>query len=166
MESTKIFFERQTTNKYLNKPVSKELLIEVLKAASRAPSWANSQPWEIYVAAGEKLEALRSAYLESFQNHEPHTQDLPTPKEWPEYIDNRMKKSFAESFKSMGIVRDDDAERYKNWKNNYQFFGAPVGYTVFWRLSVPKMCYLIFQEFIYAPGRTVAYKSRGVADLI
>ncbi|MCM2534894.1 nitroreductase family protein [Neobacillus pocheonensis] len=83
MEATKIFFERHTIRKYLDKPVSKELLIEALKDATRAPSWANSQPWEIYVAAGKALEELRMAYLESFENHEPHTPELPTPKVWP-----------------------------------------------------------------------------------
>ena len=160
MEADKIFFERHTTRKYLDKPVSKGLLTEILTAATRAPSWANSQPWEIYVASGKKLEELRRAYLQSFVNHELHTQDLPTPKVWPEYIDNRMKKSFAESFKSMGIVRDDEAARYKNWKNNYQFFGAPV--AIFLCLEHSLTDWSLFDLGMFANSLMLAAKAHGL----
>jgi nitroreductase len=160
LEATKLFAERHTIRKYLNKPVSKELLIEVLKDAVRAPSWANSQPWEIYVAAGEKIEALRLAYLKSFQNHEPHKQDLPTPKAWPEYIDNRLKRNFAESFKSMGIVRDDEAARYRNWKNNYEFFGAPI--AVFLCLDTTLSDWSLFDLGLFANSLMLAAKAHGL----
>jgi len=160
VEATKVFFERHAIRKYLDKPVSKEILEKVLTDATRAPSWANSQPWEIYVAAGEKLEALRVAYLKSFQNHEPHTQDLPTPKAWPEYIDNRLKKSFAESFKSMGIVRDDEAARYRNWKNNYEFFGAPIG--VFLCLDTSLSDWSLFDLGMFANSLMLAAKAHGL----
>ncbi|ULT56136.1 nitroreductase [Neobacillus drentensis] len=160
MEATKIFFERHTIRKFLNKPVSKELLTLVLSAAIRAPSWANSQPWEIYAASDKKLEELRKAYLQSFENHEPHTQDLPTPKIWPEYIDDRMKKSFAESFKSMGIVRDDEAARYKNWKNNYQFFGAPV--AIFLCLDHSLTDWSLFDLGMFANSLMLAAKAHGL----
>lgn len=160
MEATKIFFERHTIRKYLDKPVSKELLTDVLKDATRAPSWANSQPWEIYVASGETLERLRSAYLESFENYEPHKQELSTPREWPEYIDKRMKKSFAESFKSMGIVRDDEIERYKNWKNNYQFFGEPV--AVFLCLDASLTHWSMFDLGMFANSLMLSAKAHGL----
>ena len=42
--------------------VSKQKVEEILEAAIHAPSWANTQPWEIYVASGEPLERLRKAY--------------------------------------------------------------------------------------------------------
>lgn len=126
MEAGKIFFERRTVRKFLNKPVSKELITKVLEAATRAPSWANSQPWEIYVAAGETLEQLRSAYIDSFEKNEPRRQELPVPTGWPENLDNRMRQSFAESFKNRGIVRNDEAARRANSLNNYRFFEAPV----------------------------------------
>jgi nitroreductase len=160
LEATKLFSERHTIRKYLNKPVSKELLIKVLTDAVRAPSWANSQPWEIYVAAGEKIETLRLAYLKSFQNREAHTQDLPTPKEWPEYIDSRLKKSFAESFKSMGIVRDDEVARYQNWKNNYEFFGAPV--AVFLCLDTTLSDWSLFDLGLFANSLMLAAKAHGL----
>jgi nitroreductase len=160
LEATKLFSERHTIRKYLNKPVSKELLIKVLADAVRAPSWANSQPWEIYVATGEKIEALRFAYLKSFQNHEPHTQDLPTPKAWPEYIENRLKKSFAQSFKSMGIVRDDEKARYQNWKNNYEFFGAPV--AVFICLDTTLSDWSLFDLGSFANSLLLAAKAHGL----
>lgn len=80
MEAEKLFYERHTIRKYLKKPVSRELLTEVMKAATRAPSWANSQPWEIYVAAGEQLDELRAVYLESFEKNVPPEHEMPVPK--------------------------------------------------------------------------------------
>ncbi|MFB5283171.1 nitroreductase family protein [Peribacillus sp. Hz7] len=105
---------------------SKETLVKVFDDATRAPSWANSQPWEIYVAAGETLEELRSAYLQSYENGEPGQQEMPVPKEWPDYIQERMNQAYAASFKAMGIERDDQEAREANWKNNFAFFNAPV----------------------------------------
>jgi len=42
-----------------------------MKAATRAPSWANTQPWEIFVAAGEALERLRTEYTLRSQKRVP-----------------------------------------------------------------------------------------------
>ncbi|USK68571.1 hypothetical protein [Peribacillus asahii] len=62
---------------------------------------------EVYVAAGETLEELRSAYLQSYGNGELGQQEMPVPKEWPDYIQERMNQAYAAWFKAMGIERDN-----------------------------------------------------------
>lgn len=37
-------------------PVDKATILKILEAATHSPSWANTQPWEVYVAAGPILE--------------------------------------------------------------------------------------------------------------
>jgi len=121
-----IFQSRKTIRKYINKPVDKETLVKILEDATEAPSWANSQPWELYVAAGEPLEQLRAAYLESFEKGDPGNLDIPAPKAWPDYIQDRMSKSAEKMFHAMGIAREDQEARKENWRNNFKFFDAPV----------------------------------------
>jgi nitroreductase len=123
---TTIFQKRFAARKYTNKPVSKELLTKVLTDAMRSPSWANSQPWELYIAAGDTLEQLRSACVQSFENNEPGHSDIPYPKHWPDYLQDRINRAYEHNFKSRGIDRNDKQARYESWKNNYRFFEAPV----------------------------------------
>ena len=56
-------FHRISVRKYLDKPVEKEKIEQILRAAMQAPSATNQQPWEFYeVTNREKLEALSSVH--------------------------------------------------------------------------------------------------------
>jgi len=55
-------FNRRSIRKYEDKPVEKEKIEKLLRAAMQAPSAANQQPWEfIVVEDKEKLEKLSDA---------------------------------------------------------------------------------------------------------
>ena len=55
----KEIFERVSIRKYQDKPVEKEKIQQILKAAMAAPSAGNQQPWEFYVVTDkEKIKAL------------------------------------------------------------------------------------------------------------
>jgi nitroreductase len=49
---TEAINERHSRRAFLPKPVEKEKLDAVLAASVRALSWANTQPWEIFVVMG------------------------------------------------------------------------------------------------------------------
>ena len=52
-------YHRVSIRKYQNKPIEKEKILAILKAAMQAPSATNQQPWEFYVVTNrEKLIAL------------------------------------------------------------------------------------------------------------
>ena len=42
-------FHRVSIRKYQDRPVEKEKIMEILRAAMAAPSAKNQQPWEFYV---------------------------------------------------------------------------------------------------------------------
>lgn len=55
-------YHRVSIRKYQNRPVEKEKIDRMLRAAMQAPSARNQQPWEFYVVTDpEKLKALAEA---------------------------------------------------------------------------------------------------------
>jgi len=106
--------------------VSKEKVQKILEAAIRAPSWANTQPWEIYVASGEMLERLRKAYLMNREKGVPGNPDLPRPQSWPPALQKRTEELMSKREEVLGISRDDKAAREAMLAANYRFFDAPV----------------------------------------
>lgn len=56
-------FHRISVRKYQDRPVEKEKIEMILRAAMQAPSAANQQPWEFYVVTNpEKLAALSNVH--------------------------------------------------------------------------------------------------------
>jgi nitroreductase len=55
---------RKSIRRFLPKAVTKETLREILELAARAPSAANTQPWEFYVLGGDTLDKIRTENVE------------------------------------------------------------------------------------------------------
>ena len=56
-------FHRISVRKYQDRPVEKEKIEKILRAAMQAPSAVNQQPWEFYVVTNpEKLTALSEVH--------------------------------------------------------------------------------------------------------
>ena len=49
---------RRSTRGFLDKPVSIEVLKEVIALATRAPSSMNTQPWHFHIVTGEVLDIV------------------------------------------------------------------------------------------------------------
>ena len=79
MNVTEALESRYTCRAFKPEPLSREMLDGIFGAELQAPSWANTQPWEIYLAGGETLEALRKACLENFLGGPDAKADLPRP---------------------------------------------------------------------------------------
>ena len=59
MEFDKVIKGRRSTRGFKPKPVSREVLEEVLELAIRSPSSMNTQPWHFHVITGEALDNIR-----------------------------------------------------------------------------------------------------------
>jgi nitroreductase len=81
---------RRSTRAFLSDPVPRVLVREVLDAARWAPSWGNSQAWNVTVLSGEALRALTAAISAKMGTGAPSDTDIPFPGEWPEEIKRRM----------------------------------------------------------------------------
>jgi len=117
---------RYTVRAFLPDPVNRSTLEKIFEAALRSPSWANTQPGEIYVAGGEALNRLRRAYGENLKNCVPRNPDLPAPRQWPPALQQRMEALRAERFAVLEKECKAPAALQEISQMNYQFFKAPV----------------------------------------
>lgn len=102
MNVTEALLARRSCRAFRPEPVSRETILSVLEAAVRTPSWANTQPWEIYVAAGDTLEAIDRGFTEQAQNAVPPNPNLPRPKTWPEEHKKRTQQLSADMAQAAG----------------------------------------------------------------
>jgi nitroreductase len=123
MEVTEAIDSRRSVRGYLDKPVPQDVLQRVLELAQRAPSWANTQPWEVFVLQGAAAAELRAAYAQAHEEGvKPQTDLAPAVPEggWTAYcqagVDDlglAQKRDCGEALRSFG-------------RANRDFFGAPV----------------------------------------
>jgi nitroreductase len=106
-------------------PVPREAIERILSAAQRAPSWCNSQPWQVIVTAGEGTEKLRKALTDAARSGTPNSADFAFPREYRGVYDQRRKESGFQLYNALGIARGDRAAYGKQMLENFRFFGAP-----------------------------------------
>jgi len=67
MEFEKVVTERHSTRVFLDKPVSRETIENLLYLSTRAPSAINLQPWEFTVVMGEERHRLSRVLVKSMR---------------------------------------------------------------------------------------------------
>jgi len=80
--------QRKSIRAFKSEAVPGHVLREILELALRAPSWANTQPWELAVVSGEKLQAIKEATIG--QQGVKARPDFPGPEEFPEPFKSRF----------------------------------------------------------------------------
>ncbi len=126
---------RMSTRAFTAQPVSRAMLTELLKVASRAPSGTNTQPWKVYVLQGSSRSTLcdkvctahdaisanpdlAAQYREEYDYY---------PEKWVSpYIDRRRENGWS-LYGLLGIGKADKDKMHLQHQRNYKFFDAPVG---------------------------------------
>ena len=126
---SEIIKNRKSVRAYLNKPVSNDLIKEMLSKASQAPSGGNLQPWEIYVVNDKSMEDFLN-----FQKNWKGVEEPPYPI-YPEKLKEPYRTSRnqmgEEMYSLLGIEREDKLGRMNQMLKNFDFFGAPAGLFCF-----------------------------------
>jgi nitroreductase len=124
--------QRISTRGFLDKPIGKAELAQMLELAQRSPSGGNVQPWKVIAVAGAEKDAI-VAMAQRVLAADPQA---PVPGDRPVYPDfthldpvyNERRKRVGEMmYAKIGIPKEDRAGRLRWFANNYRFFGAPVG---------------------------------------
>lgn len=117
---------RYTCRDFKSTPIHREIIDKILEAATRAPSTANTQPWEIFVAGGAALARIRRDFLADHQKNLPPRPDLPMASQWPSALRKRMVE-IRELHEKQALVHPGEISHEKDQQTrNFEFFGAPV----------------------------------------
>ena len=74
MELIDAIEKRKSIRAFKSDPVPQEMLKSIMEQALRAPSWANTQPWEFVVVTGPQLREIQRRFLERGPS-EPRSQE-------------------------------------------------------------------------------------------
>lgn len=131
MELSQALIGRKSVRAFKPDPVAKGVLDQVVKSALRAPSWGNTQPWEVAVLAPNLVKKLGEEFVKRSAAGEIARPDFEMPSSWPDPQKQRYGDLGRELFTAMGIERGDKEARNRHYLNMYRFFGAPNAIYVF-----------------------------------
>ncbi len=110
--------QRKSIRAFKPDPVPREMVRNILEQALRAPSWANTQPWEFVIVTGKQLRNIQRGYLERGEQ-EPQS-EVARPYEFPEpYLSRR------EGLTPKGTALTPEYMEYRRVQN-FKNYGAPV----------------------------------------
>lgn len=119
--------QRHSCRAYTKQAVSKTQIDKILTVARRAPSGANTQPWQVAVITGQTKQALQTAIEQAFdQGVKPNPDYAYYPENWQSPYTLRRKKCGLQLYESLAIKREDKVRRHAQWAANYRSFDAPV----------------------------------------
>ena len=143
MEFNDVVLDRRSIRAFLPEPVPRERIERAVDIARWAPSWGNTQPWEVVVADGAKAQELARLFEQEAKKGTAPRPDIEMPGQFPEEPHLRRYRDLGKSLlTSMGIARDDAQARAQHYLNMYNFFGAPtvVYLLIDSRLNEPYSC--------------------------
>jgi len=117
--------QRRSIRAFRPNAVPQEILKEIMEVALRAPSWANTQPWEFAIVGGRKVEEIGQAFIEKAKAAEQMNPDLAAPREFPEPYDTRRRAVGRKLFEVKGIRREDTEQRMLWGFQGLKLFEAP-----------------------------------------
>ncbi|MGK0171141.1 MAG: nitroreductase [Gammaproteobacteria bacterium] len=123
---------RRSMRAFTDQRVSKVTLEALLQACQRAPSGTNTQPWHVYVCAGEVKDAITRDVLalagqgdaKSYSDYDYY------PQKWHDVHRDRRRGVGWGLYGLLGIGKGDREASAQQGLRNFKFFDAPVGMFV------------------------------------
>jgi nitroreductase len=117
---------RRSIRGYLDKPVPRALIEEVLGLAMRSPSSMNTQPYHFHVITGAPLDRIRKGNTERILAGEPDSREFRRGEAFAGVHRERQVGCAIQLFEAMGIARDDKDARQDWVLRGFRQFDAPV----------------------------------------
>jgi nitroreductase len=119
-----IVASRRSLRAYLPQAADAATLDAIFSVAQHAPSNCNTQPWQVHVVSGEKLETLRAQMPDRFMSGD-FTMDFPYDGAYEGVYKERQHASAQALYDAVNITRADKAARHLQFMRNFTFFDAP-----------------------------------------
>ena len=136
MEYDEVVLGRRSIRGYLDKPVPKALIRQVIEMAIRAPSSLNTQPWNFYVVAGNVLDRIRQGNTERNLAGVPDSREFRGHGAYAGEHRERQIEIAKQLFAVMGIERHDKEGRQDWVLRGFRQFDAPVSVVVTYDRSI------------------------------
>lgn len=117
---------RRSIRGYLDKPVPRALIEEILALAMRSPSSMNTQPWHFHVITGEPLARIRRGNTQNILAGVPDSREFRRGSPFAGVHRERQIGVAKQLFEAMGIERDDKDGRQEWVLRGFRQFDAPV----------------------------------------
>lgn len=132
MNVTQAVEQRMSTRAYLDKPVERDILEQLLTTAQRAPSGGNLQPWRVIALSGNARQNMidtAQSVLATSPGGEPTDRAIYPDNLWEPHKSRRFGVGEA-MYAALDIPREDRAARLQWFSRNFRFFDAPVALMI------------------------------------
>jgi nitroreductase len=103
MDFTHFAKSRKSARGFLDKPVPKQVVDDILATAKWAPSSYNTQTWKVHAVTGETLDRIREGNTKNTLEGKPHVRDFPYKEEY-EGVHRKRQIDVAE-YDFLGLSR-------------------------------------------------------------
>jgi len=166
MNFTEFSASRKSARGFLDKPVPKSVVDDIINTAKWAPSSYNTQTWRIHAVSGEPLDKIRKGNTENTLAGKPHVRDFPYKEEYLGEHKQRQIDVAIQLFEVMGIGRDDKDKRMDWMLRGFRQFDAPVSLVLTYPKSLEPAAITQFSLGSLAYGIVLAAWERGIGCVI
>lgn len=163
MDAITCITNRRSIRAFQSKPISEDMLREIIATACWSPSYKNTQPWQVMVVSGEKKDGLSQMMMELLDNGTPPCPDLPAPESWPEAEQARIDYLMAKRSELTGMDLTEPAIITKAKKANFSFYGAPHAIYLYQDSSLSQ--WSLFDLGLFAQTLMLAAQAKGVSTV-
>ncbi len=164
--------KRRSIRVFQGRPVEPELLKKLISNAAHSPSAGNTQPWEVVVAQGAALDAVKAESEKLFLAGVPANADLPNifsagkvTEAWPEILAKRYQDCGRLILNTLGIERGDKEGRMKFYIDMHRYFEAPVVIFVGFDRKLPEG-YAMYDLGLFSQSLCLAAQAEGLGTCI
>jgi len=175
-----LFRSRRSVRDFRPDPVDPALVLELVREASQAPSWSNSQPYRVGIATGALRDRLAREYGALFDAAQDALGqgalgkvklalgaegkpdgDFDTHFPYPPDLTRARVATGIGLYEVLGIGRKDVEARRRQMRRNFEFFGAPVVLFLFVHRGLRE--YGVLDGGIFLQSLMLAAQARGLA---
>lgn len=144
---------RRSIRGFLDRPVPRYILRDIIGLAMRAPSSLNSQPWNFYVVTGAPLERIREGNTERNLAGVPSSREFRGNEKYEGVHRERQVGVAKQLFAAMDIARDDKQKRLEWVLRGFRQFDAPA-------------CIVVTYDRVLVGGDIAPFDCGGVTNAI
>lgn len=161
MTFSEVLKTRRSARGFTSQPVPHEVLRKVFSEAQSAPSNCNTQPWQVAVVSGERLQRLGERLSKAMLAGDLQS-DFPYDGVYDGIYRERQHNSANALYSAMDIPRQDKAARHNAFMRNFTFFDAP--HAAFFFLPKPFGIREAADLGMYAQTVMLALTAQGIAS--